>query len=120
MKTQLQDLDFSLMHVGINADSPEASFALAELFSKAFGFAIRNGSSSCFAGGGIEIMKSRYLGQNGHIAIGTTDVTKAIAALEAQGFHMNSESYKYSNGELIAAYLQEDFGGFAVHLLKKG
>ena len=119
MEKHIQDLDFSLMHVGINTNSPEASLALAEQFSKAFGFAVRTGSSSCFAGGGIEIMKSRYLGQNGHIAIGTIDVTKAIEALEAQGFHMNHESYKYNNGELIAAYLQEDFGGFAVHLLKK-
>ena len=118
MEKRSEELDFSLAHVGINMESTEEASALAERFSKAFGFQIRQGSSSCFAGSGIEIMKSRFLGSNGHIAIETSDLEQAIVYLEAQGFSMDRENFKYSNGTLTAAYLKDDFGGFAVHLVR--
>jgi len=118
MEERPQDPEFSLVHIGINTGAPEEAAALAELFAAAFGFPVRQGSSSYFAGSGIEIMKSRYLGKNGHIAIGTKDIEKAIAYLEARGFSMDRDTFKYSGGTLTAAYLKGDFGGFAVHLVK--
>ncbi len=38
-----------------------------------------------FASGGIEVMKSMYLGKNGHIAIRTNSVPLAVAELGKEG-----------------------------------
>ena len=39
---------FTLAHIGINAESPEASMAIVELFTAAFGFPVKQGNSSFF------------------------------------------------------------------------
>jgi 2-dehydro-3-deoxyphosphogluconate aldolase/(4S)-4-hydroxy-2-oxoglutarate aldolase len=64
-------------------------------------------------------MKTPYLGKNGHIAIMTNYIDRAIYHLEQRGYTFNEESKKYKNDKLVAIYLNEDFGGFAVHLLQK-
>jgi 2-dehydro-3-deoxyphosphogluconate aldolase/(4S)-4-hydroxy-2-oxoglutarate aldolase len=51
-------LGFSLVHIGINAANEEEALRGAKLFETLFGFTPRDGSSSVFAGEGIEIMKS--------------------------------------------------------------
>ena len=43
----------------------------------------------------------------------------AIADLERKGFAVDMETAKYKNGSMVAVYLKQEFGGFAVHLLKK-
>jgi hypothetical protein len=43
--------------------------AAAEEFSRLFSFAPKEGTSSVFAGSGVEIMKRPYLGARVHIAI---------------------------------------------------
>ena len=66
----------------------------------------------------VELMKSPYLGANGHIAIGTPDVAAAVADLEERGFRFNKESAKYkADGTLNAIYLADEICGFAVHLV---
>ena len=111
---------FSFAHMGVNMPSEEASAALAEQFLTAFGFAVKTGASSNFAGAEIEIMKRPYLGKNGHIAIGTPDMEAAMEYLTGLGYTFDKETAKYKDGEMIAIYLEQDFGGFAVHLLRKG
>ena len=64
-------------------------------------------------------MKKPYLGKNGHIAIGTNNVDRAVYHLGLQGVSFNEESRKTdAKGNTTAIYLQEEFGGFAVHLVK--
>lgn len=112
-------LGFEIRHVGINSSNETEANAIADLFVKAFGFAKNNGNASIFTGTGIEIMKAPYMGQLGHIAVQTNYIDRAIYHLEQQGFVMNEESKKYKNDKLVAIYLEQEFGGFAVHLLQK-
>ncbi|MCL2580276.1 MAG: bifunctional 4-hydroxy-2-oxoglutarate aldolase/2-dehydro-3-deoxy-phosphogluconate aldolase [Oscillospiraceae bacterium] len=113
-------LGFELAHVGINCESPEASMALCQQFDKAFGTGIMEGSASNFASPGLEVLKGKYLGAHGHIAMKTANIERAIAALEKRGFAVDPETVKYkADGSLLAIYLKQSFGGFAVHLLQK-
>jgi 2-dehydro-3-deoxyphosphogluconate aldolase/(4S)-4-hydroxy-2-oxoglutarate aldolase len=113
-------LGFSLAHVGINAANEAEAFKAAGLFEALFGFVVKPGGSSIFAGGGIEIMKSPYLGTRGHIAVATNTVTRARAFLERTGFSFIPESAKTdANGALTAIYLKDEITGFAVHLVQK-
>lgn len=113
-------LGFELRHVGINAESEEEADKVATSFENVFGFAKNVGNSSIFAGTGIEVMKTPYLGQKGHIAIQTNYIERAIYHLEAKGYCFNQESKKFDkNGKLVAIYLNEELGGFAVHLVQK-
>ena len=112
-------LGFELAHIGINCQTPEASLEVCELFDKAFGTGIKLGESSNFASAGVEVMKSIYLGDNGHIAMRTAKIGRAIAALEKKGFAVDMETAKFKGDTMIAVYLKQSFGGFAVHLLQK-
>ncbi len=114
-----QMLGFELRHVGINMQNETEADGVADLFGKAFGFAKNAGSSSIFAGTAIEVMKEPYLGKMGHIAIRTNYIDRAIFHLEARGFTFNQDSRKYKGEQLVAIYLNEDFGGFAAHLVQK-
>jgi 2-dehydro-3-deoxyphosphogluconate aldolase/(4S)-4-hydroxy-2-oxoglutarate aldolase len=113
-------LGFQLAHLGINAANAGEAMAAAKLFAALFGFNINEGNSSIFASSGIEIMKSPYLGKNGHIGIATNSIKRAVAFLERQGFAFNSESAKTdAKGNLTAIYLKDETAGFAVHLVQK-
>ncbi len=120
-KTAVENmLGFSLAHIGLNtADSEEAENA-ADTFEKIFGFKKAANPNSIFAGSYIEAMRSPYLGKNGHIAIFTNYIERAIAYLERNGVKFNKESAKYNPaGKLGAIYLEQEIGGFAVHLVQK-
>ena len=113
-------LGFELAHIGINAQDETDAMSIAELFSMAFGFEIKDGNSSVFAGKAVEIMKQPYLGKNGHIAIGTNSVVRAKAFLESKGFDFDETTAKNDEkGKPVAIYLKKAFGGFAVHILQK-
>ena len=79
------------------------------------------GNKSIFAGTALEVMKTPYLGKNGHIAIRTNYIERAINYLTTVlGVEFNEESViKDEKGALRAIYLQEEIGGFAVHLVQK-
>ena len=112
-------LGFELRHVGINAKSETEADDVAGNFEKLFGFTKKTGSSSVFAGTAIEVMKAPYLGANGHIAIGTNYIERAVYHMELQGFEFDQETAKYKDGKLVAIYLKGELGGFAVHLVQK-
>lgn len=113
-------LGFELRHIGINATNEEEASKVAGSFEKLFGFTKKNGNSSVFAGTAIEVMKENYLGKSGHIAIQTNYIDRAVFQLQQQGYTFNEESKKYDkNNKLVAIYLNEEFGGFAVHLVQK-
>ena len=112
-------LGFELRHIGINANSEDEADGVAGSFEKLFGFTKKVGGSSVFAGTAIEVMKAPYLGANGHIAIGTNYIERAVYHMELQGFEFDPETAKYKNGKLVAIYLKGELGGFAVHLVQK-
>ena len=113
-------LGFELRHVGINASDETEADSVATSFEKLFGFTKNAGNSSIFAGLGIEVMKAPYLGKNGHIAIQTNYIERAIYHLELQGFEFDKDTAKTDkNGKLVALYLKGEIGGFAVHLVQK-
>lgn len=110
---------FEVRHVGVNCDNEEEAIRVAERFEVLFGFPKKVGNSSVFAGSGVEVMKTPYLGRNGHIAIGTTDIEGALKYLESIGVEFDMETAKYKNEKMIAVYMKEEIGGFAVHLVQK-
>jgi len=112
-------LGFEVAHIGINCESADASMAVCEALNRAFSLPIKAGNSSNFASTGIEVMKSMYLGRNGHIAIRTNALPAAVAELEKRGFVCDPSTAKYKGERMTAIYLKEEFGGFAVHLLQK-
>ena len=67
----------------------------------------------------IEIVKENGRGTNGHICIAVDDMAKAMDELKGKGVAFDGSSAKYKNGRMTAAYLKDEFGGFAVHLLQK-
>lgn len=112
-------LGFEVVHTGINTADAEAALSVAHQFDQVFGFGVKDGNSSVFSGSGIEVMKSMYLGANGHLAVRTNHIGRAVSYLEKQGFGVDMETAKYKNGKMIAVYLKDQIGGFAVHLLQK-
>ena len=112
-------MGFELAHVGVNCESAEESLAVCEELEKAFDFEVKTGNSSNFASTGVEVMKSMYLGKNGHLAVRTNKIETAIAELPKRGFAVDMDTAKYKGDRMIAVYLKNEIGGFAVHLLQK-
>lgn len=112
-------LGFELAHVGVNAADEALSLKVCKALNHAFGFAVKEGHSSNFAGDGIEVMKLPYLGTCGHIAVKTNSIPRAIAELKKQEIALDETTAKYKNEKMIAIYLKQEFGGFAIHLLQK-
>jgi len=113
-------LGFSIAHVGIGTKNPEEAVKAATLFCTMFGFPVKDGSSSAFAGEGIEVLKVQAPGVHGHIAIGTNSVLRAVSYLERSGIafdHANAK--KDANGKVFAIYMKDEVLGFGVHLLQK-
>lgn len=112
-------LGFEIAHVGVNAASADESLAVCQALDAAFGFGVKEGSSSNFAGSGVEVMKAPYLGKNGHIAVKTNSIPRAAAELQKNGFTLDESTARYKGEKMIVVYLKQEFGGFAVHLLQK-
>lgn len=114
-------LGFELAHVGVNAENEEEAVKAANRFAFIFGMPAKVGNSSVFAGSALEVMKSPYLGKNGHIAVKTNYIERAVNYLSTVlGVEFNEESAKRdAKGNLKAIYLKEEIGGFAVHLVQK-
>ena len=112
-------LGFELLHVGLNCGSEEEAEKVARQFSALFGWPVKLGNSSVFAGTAIEVMKQNGRGTKGHIAVGCNSVMRARAYLESQGFEFDESSIKMKGDKLNLIYLKDEIGGFAVHLLQK-
>ena len=113
-------LGFELEHIGVNCENEDEAMQTAKLFELAFGFGIANGSSSIFCGKRyIELMKAVGRGKNGHIAILTNSLSRAVAHLKARGFQFDEANAMQKNGKTIGMYFEQEFAGFGVHLLQK-
>lgn len=114
-------LGFEIAHVGVNTASEADALKAAERFGFIFGMPVKNGNSSVFAGSAVEFMKEPYLGKNGHIAIRTNYIDRAVNYLSTVlGVEFDETSAKRdAKGALKAIYMKEEIGGFAVHLVNK-
>ena len=112
-------LGLELKHIGLNSGTPEAAMDDAKRLCQLLGWEIKDGNSSTFVGAGFEMMKKPGRGKNGHIAIGCNDIARARWHLEQRGFTFNEASATVKDGKLKAIYLNEEIGGFALHLLQK-
>lgn len=112
-------LGFEIQHVGVNCSDGEEALAVARRFALLFGWPVSDNAASAFAGSAIEAMKGSGRGTKGHIAIATNSVMRAMAHLEAMGIPIAADSIQYNGSKLKLAYLAEEIGGFAVHLMQK-
>lgn len=113
-------IEYTLAHVGINAQNPEEAQEIASLLSAIFNLKPREGNSSIFAGNAAEVMRTPYLGRNGHIGMYTEDCEAAVKDLESRGFEVDMSTAKYRpDGTLNAVYLKREVGGFALHIVRK-
>lgn len=110
---------FELAHIGINTESPEEAKKVADRLALFLGMPIKDGNSSMFVGGAAEVMKKKFLGANGHIAVRTNDIDGAVEYLETElGFVFDRDTAVNDDKGLRAIYLNEEIGGFAVHLVR--
>lgn len=113
-------LGFELLHVGINPTENESYNEIAATFQNIFGFKNNEKESAIFAGSYIEALKSPFLGTNGHLAIGTNHIDRAVYYLKNQGYELDEDNKFFNEkGKLISIYLKKRIGGFAIHLLQK-
>lgn len=112
-------LGFEIAHVGINMDNKEESLKLSKELSDVFSLKVKEGNSSNFAGTAFEVMNTQFKGKNGHIAIRTNSIDRATYYLTKRGYTADESSLGVKNGKKVALYLNNEFGGFAIHLLQK-
>jgi len=112
-------LGFEFAHLGINEENQDKAFSSANLLSKLFYLPIKDGTSSVFTGSVFEVVKNKYLGKHGHIAIATNDIHRAITYLKMKGISTLPETAKEKDGKLKAIYIAQKVSGFAIHLLQK-
>lgn len=112
-------LGFAIRHVGVNCESDAEAKNEADAFSSIFGFDSKETDISVFSGTAAEFMKQPAYGAKGHIAIGTGNVERAYYHLRRRGIEFNEKSFKYTpDGRLKLAYLKNEIGGFALHLVE--
>ena len=113
-------LGFSLDHVGINCGSEAEADRLARTLCDMFGFAYQMGNSSVQALHAVECTKTPGRGTHGHIAIATSNVDRAVYHLGLYGVHCLPETRKTdAKGNTKAIYIDGEFGGFAIHLVRR-
>lgn len=113
-------LGFELAHVGINHNNEDEANATAKELGSLFRMPVKMGNSSTFAGDAVECMKMNFYGKKGHIGFKTSSSLRALAWLRRQGYEVIKESIKMKpNGTVLAAYLEKEIGGFAVHIMEK-
>lgn len=116
----LENMNFEVVHLGINTTGDEMALAAAKMFGALFGWPVEPGKDSIYAGPRLEFMKSGGRGTHGHIAVAVDDIHAAKAYLENKGWAFAVDSAKYdAAGKLIVIYFQDEISGFAVHLLQK-
>jgi 2-dehydro-3-deoxyphosphogluconate aldolase/(4S)-4-hydroxy-2-oxoglutarate aldolase len=111
-------LGFELRHVGINGTSEDEAKGRAESIATMLQFPVKPGGSSIFVGTSFELTKAKFPGEHGHLAIGTPFIRRARAYLERRGYTVRPATASEKEGKLISIYLEQEIGGFAMHLLQ--
>lgn len=106
---------FKIGHIGMNANGLEDTQNIASQFTP-FGYVAKQGNSSTFLNGDIEIMHQNGRGAKGHIAFLTYNVDRALAYLKQFGFEPIAETVKTDARGINFCYLNKEINGFAIHL----
>lgn len=114
-------LGFELAHVGVNNQTKEEAISNAEALNNIFPLGVKVGSGkSSFLGSAVEFMHMSYYGDKGHIGFKTNSPARAKSYFESRGIPIREDSVSRSeSGEIKFFYLEEEIGGFAVHVVKK-
>lgn len=113
-------LGFELGHIGINTKDDSDAVNTANAFASLFSLPVAEGPGSYFAGTIAEIMKGKFLGTMGHIAVLTNNAERAVAYFESRGIAFDKATENRSaNGKLNTIYMKDEIGGFAIHLKQK-
>ena len=92
----------------------------AETIANLLSMAVKPGNSSLFVGKKeFEIMKKPGRGTNGHIAILTNNVDRAIYHLGQRGVKFDMDSKNVKDGKTVAIYFADEIAGFAFHLVQR-
>ena len=111
-------LDIRLAHIGINEADCDSAMNTARLFALLLGVTVSESESSCYAGSLVEVKKHPGRGRLGHIAFSTNSVERTLFQLSLRGFRADETSIRRdASGRPSFAYLDGDFGGFAVHFV---
>ena len=111
-------LGFKFKHIGINPCNDTAANA-AETLKSFFSFDPKVGSKSIFASPEFELMNEKGPGTNGHIAIQTNNVDRAVYHLERRGVKFDYSTATYDDkGNMKFIYIADEINGFAYHLVK--
>jgi len=109
---------FTFAHMGVNESGPEDAAKDAAAFASLFGLATEEKSGSIFVSDVIELLKSPFRGEHGHIAIRCNSIERAIPYLRAKGINAVPDTVKSDKGVIKSGYLDLSIGGFAIHLLR--
>ena len=111
-------LGFKFRHIGINPCNDTSANA-ADTLKNYFSFDCKVGSKSIFASPEFELMNEKGPGTNGHIAIQTNNVDRAVYHLERRGVKFDYSTATYDDkGNMKFIYLADEINGFAYHLVK--
>ena len=103
--------------MGINCADEAQAEQTTKTLCALFDLEYKSGNSS---GSAVECNKAPVRGANGHIAIGTNNVDRAVYHLGLRGVTFDESSRKTdAKGNTKAIYLKDELAGFAVHLVKK-
>ena len=113
-------LGLELGHIGINCENEAEAAKTAETIASLLSMAVKPGNSSIFVGKKeFEIMKKPGRGTNGHIAILTNNVDRAIYHLGQRGVKFDMDSKNVKDGKTVAIYFADEIAGFAFHLVQR-
>ena len=115
---QMLGLEFA--HVGLNCETPENASACADFFTDFMALERKDGNSSIFVDGRLELMKKPFHGRNGHLGFYTNSVERAVFRLQEKGCKIKpGTERRNSKGYLQSVYLEDEINGFAIHLVRK-
>ena len=114
-------LGLEVVHIGINNENEATAKSTGALLSQIVGKAVeRETEKGLFVGPQFEVMKSMGRGAHGHIAVGTTNVERAIYHLSKRGIEFDEASATFNaDGSRKFIYLKDEVAGFGIHLLEK-
>ena len=114
-------LGFEVRHIGINNADEETAVNEGKKLAALLGWKVQKESEKgLFVGESFEMLKSPIRGTHGHIAVATSNVERARWHMEQRGFTFDDSTATFTaDGRMKFIYLNEEFGGFAIHLLLK-
>jgi len=111
-------LNFKVLHLGINCNNENEANDVADELCNMFDLNKNDTGKAFFAGEMAEVMKEPFLGKNGHLAIQTDNVERAMYYFDRKGYEFD-EPIMDSKG-IVAVYFKGEVGGFAFHLRRNG